>query len=111
MQIRECSFVECIKLSKIIPEFDSPYEINEYEKRCGSICHLSLISNIGDIPVGFKIGYYRYRDGSFYSWVGGVIPNFRKNGVAHQLSNCQESWAENNGYSYIRMKKRKKTNP
>ena len=49
--------------------------------------------------------------GVFIVWAGGVIPNFRRNGVAHQLSNCQESWAENNGYSYIRMKKRKKTNP
>ena len=81
MQIREGRFEKCIKLSKIIPEFDSPYEINEYEKQCGDINHLSLIANIGDIPVGFKIGYDHYKDG--------VIPNFRRNGVAHQLSNFQ----------------------
>ena len=59
MQIRKDSFEECIKLSQITPEFDSPYEINEYEKRCDGINHLSLIANIGDIPVGFKIGYDR----------------------------------------------------
>ena len=53
MQIKEGRFEECIKLSKIIPEFDSPYEINEYEKQCDGINHLSII---GDIPVGFKIG-------------------------------------------------------
>ena len=100
MQIRKDSFEECIKLSQITPDFDSPYEINEYEKRCDGINHLSLI---GDIPVGFKIGYDHYK--------GGVIPNFRRTGVAHQLSNFQESWAENNEYSYIRMKTRKKTNP
>ena len=78
MQIREGRFEKCIKLSKIIPEFDSPYEINEYEKQCDGINHLSII---GDIPVGFKIGYDHYKDG--------VIPNFRRNGVAHQLSNFQ----------------------
>ena len=59
MQVIEGSFDECIKLSKIISEFDSPYEINEYKKRCGGTNHLSLIANIGDIPVGFKIGYDR----------------------------------------------------
>ena len=108
MQIREGRFEKCIKLSKIIPEFDSPYEINEYEKQCGGINHLSLIANIGDIPVEFKIGYDCYKDGSFYSWVGGGIPNFRRNGVAHQLSNFQESCVENDGYLCIRMKTRKK---
>ena len=97
MQIREGRFEKCIKLSNIIPEFDSPYEINEYEKRCDGINHLYLM---GDIPVGFKIGYNHYNDG--------VILNFRRNGVAHQLSNFQESWAENNGYSCIPMKIRKK---
>ena len=108
MQIKKGSFEECIKLSKIIPEFDSPYEINEYEKRCCDIHHLALIANINKMPVGFKIGYDRYKDGSFYSWMGGVIPNFRKNGVAHQLANYQESWAIDNSFSSIQMKTRKK---
>ena len=108
MQIKKGSFEECVKLSKIIPEFDSPYEINEYKKRCCGIHHLTLIANMNDMPVGFKIGYDRYKDGSFYSWMGGVIPKFRRNGVARQLANCQESWAKDNSYSYIQMKTRKK---
>ena len=108
MQIRKNSFEECIKLSQISPEFDSPYEINEYEKRCGDINHLSLIANIRDMPVEFKIDYDRYKDGSFDSWVGGRIPNFRRNSVAHQLSNFQESCVENDGYLCVRMEIRKK---
>ena len=97
MQIRDDSLEECIKLYQIIPEVDSPYKINEYEKRCDGINHLYLM---GDIPVGFKISYDHYKDG--------VIPNFRRNGVAHQLSNFQESCVENDGYLCIRMKTRKK---
>ena len=87
---------------------DLHYEMNEYEKRCGGIKHLSLIANIGNILVGFKIGYDRYKDGSFYSWMGGVIPEFRRNGVAHHLANFQESWAMKYGYISIRLKTRKK---
>lgn len=108
MQIREGRFEKCIKLSKIIPEFDSPYEMNEYVKRCSGSNHLSLIANIGNILVGFKIGYDRNKDGTFYSWMGGVIPEFRRNGVAHHLANFQESWTMKNGYFSIRLKTRKK---
>ena len=82
--------------------------MNEYVKRCAGVNHLSLIANIGNILVGFKVGYDRYKDGIFYSWMGGVIPEFRRNGVAHHLAIFQESWAENIGYSHIRMKTRKK---
>ena len=82
--------------------------MNEYVKRCSGASHLSLIAKIGNIPVGFKIGYNRNKDGTFYSWMGGVIPNFRRNGVAHHLAVFQESWAKNIGYSHIRLKTRKK---
>ncbi len=108
MQIKKGSFEQCVKLSQIIPELDSPYEINEYKKRCCGIHHLALIANMNDMPVGFKVGYDRYKNGSFYSWMGGVIPKYRRNGVAHQLANYQESWAKDNSYSYIQIKTRKK---
>ena len=56
----------------------------------------------------FKVGYDRFNDGSFYSWMGGVLPRFRKMGVAQLLLAEQEAWAVQNGFSAIKLKTRKK---
>ena len=47
-------------------------------------------------------------DSSFYSWMGGVLPKFRKQGVAEKLADYQEKWASENGYNSIKLKTRKK---
>ena len=82
MIIRKGTYEECFNLSKIIPEFDSPYEINEYKNRCRTVNHLILIADIDNNPIGFKTGYDRYNNGGFYSWMGGVLPRFRHKSVA-----------------------------
>lgn len=35
-------------------------------------------------PIGYKLGYERQRD-TFYSWLGGVHPDFRRRGIAREL--------------------------
>ena len=45
--IRPGSFQECIALSRNIPEFDSPYDMTEYEKRCAE-GHISLNAFVGE---------------------------------------------------------------
>jgi len=95
-----------VDLSSKIPEFNSPYKIDEYKKRCSGK-YLALIAEI-DKPVGFKIGYDRFKNGSFYSWMGGVLPKFRRMGVAYSLANFQEKWAAENKFSLILLKTRKK---
>ena len=40
--------------------------------------------------------------------MGGVIPEFRRKGIARELADFQESWAVKNGYKSIRMKTREK---
>lgn len=106
IHIREGTFHECVDLSSKIPEFNSPYKIDEYKKRCAGK-YLALIAEI-DKPVGFKIGYDRFKNGSFYSWMGGVLPKFRRMGVAYSLANFQEKWAAENKFSLILLKTRKK---
>ena len=106
IHIREGTFHECVDLSSKIPEFNSPYKIDEYKKRCAGK-YLALIAEI-DKPVGFKIGYDRFKNGSFYSWMGGVLPKFRRMGVAYSLANFQEKWAAENKFSLILLKTQKK---
>jgi len=107
IHIRESLFHECVDLSFKIPEFNSPYKIEEYKKRCAGK-YLALIAEIDNQPVGFKIGYDRFKNGSFYSWMGGVLLRFRRMGVAYSLANFQEKWADENGFSSIILKTRQK---
>lgn len=107
IHIREGFFHECVDLSFKIPEFNSPYKIEEYKKRCAGK-YLALIAEIDNQPVGFKIGYDRFKNGSFYSWMGGVLLRFRQMGVAYSLASFQEKWADENEFSSIILKTRKK---
>ena len=107
IHIREGLFQECVDLSSKIPEFNSPYKIEEYKKRCAGK-YLVLIAEIDNQSVGFKIGYDRFNNGSFYSWMGGVLPKFRRMGVAYSLANSQEKWAVENEFSSILLKTRQK---
>lgn len=45
---------------------------------------LLYVATYNDLPVGFKIGYGR-ADRVYYSAKGGVIPAFRKKGIAKKL--------------------------
>ena len=89
------------------PRIQLSLQIEEYKKRCAGK-YLALIAEIDNQLVGFKIGYDRFKNGSFYSWMGGVLPKFRRMGVAYSLANFQEKWAAENGFSSILLKTRKK---
>lgn len=55
---------------------------------------------------GLKAGYDRYRDGNYYSWLGGVVPGCRRSGVAQALLDAQEAWVREAGYCGIYVKTR-----
>ena len=98
------------RVSTNIPEFDDPYEISEYSKRLNSTVHLILTAYDDHNPIAFKIGYHRHSDGSFYSWMGGVLPNYRRKGIANNLADHQETWAKKKGYNSIKLQTRSKHN-
>ena len=60
--------------------------------------------------LGFKIGY-RYNDTTFYSWVGGVLPESRNTGIAKQLAQLQEKGVKEKGYLKIRTKSMNRFKP
>lgn len=52
-------------------------------------------------PIAYKVGY-KLKVGTFYSWVGGVAPAFRGQGLAKKLMEKQHSIAKEKGYKVIR---------
>lgn len=54
-------------------------------------------------PVGFKIGY-RQDPHTYYSWLGGVLPEYRRQGIAEKLMARQHAWAKEQGYRRIQTK-------
>ncbi len=64
--------------------------------------HIALVYN-DNIPIGFKMGY-PYSEDTFYSWVGGILPEFRRKGIASQLAKHQEYYAKDVGFTKLRTK-------
>lgn len=110
--IREGSIADCLTISEGIPEFsDGKYGYEVYQQRLSGTRHLILVAFDGTKPVGFKVGYQKDQDGSFYSWMGGVLPDYRRLKIAKQLADIQEDWAKKNGYGAITFKTRNYLKP
>ncbi|HET6340481.1 MAG TPA: GNAT family N-acetyltransferase [Polyangiales bacterium] len=60
-----------------------------------------LLAVCGDITCGYKIGFEESSK-VFFSWSGGVLPDFRKHGIASRLLTEQHRLAKQLGYSYVR---------
>lgn len=86
-----------------IPEFDKPYSESEYQLRLNNKPILIMFIKVEGELAGFKLGY-ELSGSTFYSWLGGVIPEYRNLGLAQHLLQAQESWARESGYQYIEVK-------
>jgi GNAT superfamily N-acetyltransferase len=62
---------------------------------------LQMVARIQDRPVGFTIGF-ELKPSVFFSWFYGVLPDFRRQGIASQLMEAVHSWATSNEYEAIR---------
>jgi ribosomal protein S18 acetylase RimI-like enzyme len=102
-EIKKGTIKTVVELSRQIPEFSKPHDEEEYEKRLKNTPHLVLVA-YDAAPIGFKVGYER--EGNFYSWMGGVLPNYRNKGVAQQLADEQEAWAKQHNYPHVTFKTR-----
>ncbi len=99
---------DVLKLIELVPEFESIHNENDFKHRFEGNRFLILIAYCGEEPAGFKVGYDRYKDGSFYNWLEAVLPRFRRKNIAQQLLNVQEKWANENGFNSIKVKTRNK---
>ena len=92
----------CDLITKI-PELNQSASINVLEERVQDKVTLILVAYVDSQAVGFKFGY-ELNSSDFYSWLGGVLPNYRQQGIARALLEEQERWARANLYQHIYVK-------
>lgn len=111
IQVHKITSIQSIlKLLNSIPEFSGTFSEEMFHERL-SADSIMLVATINEKPVGCKIAYNRFEDGSYYSWLGGVLPEFRNKGVAQLLNNEMEFFAKEKGYTSIIFKTRNKFKP
>ncbi|MFK8006574.1 MAG: GNAT family N-acetyltransferase [Saprospiraceae bacterium] len=108
-QIKKGSIEDVVAISNQIPELENPHEKEVYQIRMKGKKHLILIACVEEKMIGFKVGYDKFEDGkNFYTWMGGVLPTFRKKGIAAALAKKQEAWIVQNGFQNVILKTRNK---
>lgn len=100
--IREGTIEEVFGVFCEIPELDAYLSFSEMVEHVKEP-YLALVYEMAGELVGFKLGYKK-AGGVFYSWLGGVKPNYRKHGIAKKLLIRQEEWVKANGYKRIEVK-------
>ena len=91
----------------IFPDFSDSYLLDRLGKLNGPML---LLACEGDAWKGFKLGYRR-GDALFYSWLGGVAPEVRGQGVASELMKRQHAQAAADGYRFVETRTRAANNP
>lgn len=100
--IREGKINEIFEVHCRIPEFDDRYGLDEFKKRLEGKKKLILLAESNGKLLGYKAGYCEKH--YFYSWMGGVIPEYRKQDIATMLAHKQEDWVKKQGLDTIRFK-------
>ena len=63
---------------------------------------LRMIARVKDQPVGFFMGF-ELKPTTFFAWFYGVLPDFRRQGIATQLMEAVHAWAKEEGYESVRL--------
>lgn len=109
IEIKEDRLETVVELSKKVPEFHHPHGLEVYQNRLKNIPSITLVAYVDRQPAGFKVGYER--DGYFYSWMGAILPQYRRLGLARKLAEQQEEWAKTKGYPHVTFKTRNRLKP
>jgi ribosomal protein S18 acetylase RimI-like enzyme len=104
IRIAECSIPEAEPINDAIPEFDKGYLQKFFLEKYNERKHLIVKALWEQKAAGYLVAYDRFEDNSIYCWCLGVLPEFRKKGIARQLMQHLENWAKRNGFSKIRVK-------
>src|SRR5258705_9051549 len=84
----------------IFGEFNHRYAATFDEVIEGKQDVLALIAHLEGNPVGYKIGY-RERPRHYLSWTGGVLRDYRGQGLARRMQDWQHGWLRARGYTSV----------
>ncbi len=93
--------------TQVFESFDPDYLAQRLAHLVDPVLHLAQRSD--GAALGFKVAYRR-GPALLYSWLGGVIPAARGQGVAARLMKAQHDWAAANGYSEVETRTRASNN-
>jgi ribosomal protein S18 acetylase RimI-like enzyme len=106
IEIKEGEIDIAIKVHLEMHEFSGFYRREEVEDRYEDKEKIILVAYLNGQPVGYMISYDKYRDGSFYCWMTGVEPDFRRKGVLTKMMDYLNDWAIKHNYESIKLKTR-----
>lgn len=104
--IKEDSIEVAVKVNATITEFDTPYDKAYFQDRYKGLANLILVAYVDNQPAGYMVSYDKNNDDSFYCWMTGVDPLFRRLGLLNQMMQYLFDWAKNKSYNKIVIKTR-----
>jgi GNAT superfamily N-acetyltransferase len=83
--------------------FRPPRSEDSFRRRFrGRYNTLQLVARLKDRPVGFFLGF-ELKPTVYFTWFYGVVPDYRRQGIASQLMDAVHSWVRQNEYESVRM--------
>jgi len=89
--------------TRVFDSFDPEYLAQRLGHLVDPVLHIA--QGCDGAPLGFKLGYRR-GPALLYSWLGGVIPGARGQGLAARLMQAQHDWATAKGYAAVETRTR-----
>ncbi len=104
--IKEDPIEIAVAVNATITEFEPRYNKEYFQERLEGKDSLVLVAYVENQPAGYMVSYKKYDDNSFYCWMAGVNPAFRRLGILHKLMQGLFDWAEKHDYKKITIKTR-----
>ena len=93
---------EFFQSQPIFNDFDRKKFLYQLETKSRVYC---VLAKVGEKIVGLKLGYV-LTPYKFYSWMGGVAPEYRKGGIASQMMEIQHRWCKKQNFLLIETRTR-----
>jgi ribosomal protein S18 acetylase RimI-like enzyme len=104
--IKEEGIEAAVAVNASITEFEEHYDRAYFEDKYKDSTKVILVAYVDNQPAGYMVSYDKSNDDSFYCWMVGVNPLFRRLGILKKLMAYMEKWAKQQGYQKIMIKTR-----